>query len=102
MIASVTTVLTNSFAGRLLPNRRAGKQTAMTLDVLNLHCENCIAAIRRALAKLNGIQDVKGDVEQRTITVVYREGEADPEGIRTAILEQGFQVASMSNDEKAA
>lgn len=102
MIASVTTVLTNSFAGRLLPKKHAGRQTEMTLNVPKVHCDNCVVAIRRALSKLNGVQDVKGDVDQHTITVAYREGEVDPDGIRAAILEQGFQVASMSNDEKAA
>jgi heavy metal translocating P-type ATPase len=92
MIASVTTVLTNSFAGRLLPKKRAGRQAEMTFNVLNMHCENCIAAIRRAITRLSGIQDVKGDVDRHTITVVYHEGEADPDGIRAAIVEQGFQV----------
>ncbi len=102
MIASVTTVLTNSFAGRLLPQKRAGRQTEMTFNVLNMHCESCIAAIRRAITKLSGIQDVKGDVERHTITVVYREGEADPDGIRTAILEQGFQVTPRFSDDRIA
>ncbi|MFP5211659.1 MAG: heavy metal translocating P-type ATPase [Acidobacteriota bacterium] len=92
MIASVTTVLTNSFAGRLLPKKRRGRQAEMTFNVLNMHCENCVAAIRRAVTKLNGVQDVKGDIDQHTICIVYREGEADPDGIRAAILDQGFQV----------
>ncbi len=92
MIASVTTVLTNSFAGRLLPKKRRGRQAEMTFNVLNMHCENCVAAIRRAVTKLNGVQDVKGDIDQHTICIVYREGEADPDGIRAAILDHGFQV----------
>lgn len=93
MIASVTTVLTNSFAGRLLPKRRVGRQTEITFNVLNMHCEGCIAAIRYSVAKLSGIQDVRGDMDQHKVTVVYREGETDPAGIRTAIIEQGFQVS---------
>jgi Cu+-exporting ATPase len=102
MIASVTTVLTNSFAGRLLPKKRAGRRAEITLNVPNMHCENCIVTVQHAITKLSGIQDVKGDVDRHTITVVYREGEADPDGIRAAIIEQGFQVEPMSFDDRVA
>jgi heavy metal translocating P-type ATPase len=102
MIASVTTVLTNSFAGRLLPRKRTGRPVEMTLNISNMHCENCIAAVRHAIAQLNGIQEIEGDLDRRAITVLYREGEADPDGIRGAIIEQGFQVNRMFSDEKEA
>ncbi len=102
MVASVTTVLTNSFAGRLLPKRRADREAELTLNVANMHCDNCVSVIRRAVSGLGGIQDIKGNVDRRTITVAYREGKADPDGIRAAIIEQGFQVEPMSFDDRVA
>src|SRR6266545_2893318 len=38
MAASVTTVLTNSFAGRLLPKVRRNRQTQLTIRIANMHC----------------------------------------------------------------
>ncbi|TAM83380.1 MAG: heavy metal translocating P-type ATPase [Acidobacteria bacterium] len=92
MIASVTTILTNSFAGRLLPGHRAGREAQLTLKVGNMHCGHCMAAMRTAVAKRRGIEDVAGDLSKKVVTVTYREGEAEPDGIREAIIEQGFQL----------
>ncbi len=93
MIASVTTVLTNSFAGRLLPKARRGKERQLTLQIANMHCEHCLASIKDAACKLDGVEDVTGNPEQQVVTVTYGEGVAEPDGIREAIVERGFQVA---------
>ncbi len=95
MVLSVSTVLTNSFAGRLLPKVRArrGRPTQMTLTIPNMHCDHCLESIKDAACKLPGVEDVTGDPARQTVTVTYREGTADPDGIRTAIIERGFRVA---------
>jgi len=95
MVLSVSTVLTNSFAGRLLPKVRArrGRPTQMTLTILNMHCDHCLESIKDAACKLPGVEDVTGDPARQTVTVTYRDGTADPDGIRTAIIERGFRVA---------
>ncbi len=92
MIASVTTVLTNSFAGRLLPQRRGGSEEQLTLRVANMHCEGCVDTMRNAVCKLPGIVNVTGDPEQQTLTVTYRAGTVTPGGIRQALAESGFRV----------
>ncbi|MDP9438098.1 MAG: cation transporter, partial [Actinomycetota bacterium] len=111
MIASVTTVLTNSFAGRLLPKGRRRKtprrESRLTLKVTNMRCEHCLESIREAACKLEGVEDVSGDLEEHGVTVTYREGVAEPDGIREAIVERGFQIdgvgpASERVGEKAA
>jgi heavy metal translocating P-type ATPase len=97
MVASVSTVLTNSFAGRLLPKAipqaRRGRTIQLTLQIPNMHCEHCLESIKEAACKLDGVEDVVGDPEQQTVTVTYREGMAEPDGIREAIVERGFQVS---------
>lgn len=101
MAASVTTVLANSFAGQLLPGthrrgedrEQAGRQQAqITLKIPNMRCEHCLESIREAASKLDGVKDVSGDLQEHEVTVTYREGEAEPDGIREAIMERGFQV----------
>lgn len=93
MLASVSTVLANSFGGRLLPKARRGRQAQLTLKIANMHCEHCLESIRHAARKLGGVEDVTGDPARQMVTVTYREGVVDPDGIREAIIERGFQVA---------
>ncbi len=101
MLLSVSTVLANSFAGRLLPQvrgrpssaERLGRPARMTLTILNMHCDHCLASIKDASYKLPGVEDVTGDPARQTVTVTYRERIAGPDGIRTAIIERGFRVA---------
>jgi Cu+-exporting ATPase len=93
MAASVTTVLTNSFAGRLLPKVRRGRQTQLTLKIANMHCENCLTSIQKAVRKLDGVEDVSGDPSKQVVTVNYREDMIHPDGIREAIIERGFRLA---------
>ncbi len=101
MVASVTTVLTNSFAGRLLPKARRSQEdreqadrrhARITLEIPNMRCEHCLELVRDAACELDGVEDVSGDLEEHEVTVTYREGVVEPDGIREAIVERGFKV----------
>ncbi|MEW5958196.1 MAG: heavy metal translocating P-type ATPase [Chloroflexota bacterium] len=94
MVASVSTVLLNSFGGRLLPQARRGRPTQLTLKIPNMHCEHCLASIQEAARKLDGVEEVTGDPARQVVTVTYRQGMLEPDGIREAIIERGFRVAS--------
>lgn len=91
MIASVTTVLTNSFAGRLLPKRRQGQRKQVEFVIANMHCENCLRTIRNAVCRLPGVEEVTGDPVRQSVTVTYHEGNVTRGGIREAIVESGFR-----------
>ncbi len=93
MVASVSTVLTNSFAGKLLPKVRRGKPRRLELKITNMHCEHCLDNIKEAVKTLRGVDDVTGNPAEQAVTVTYREGEVEPDGIRQAIIERGFQPA---------
>jgi cation transport ATPase len=95
MAASVSAVLTNSFAGRLLPAKKRREAHAnVTYTIANMHCEHCLASIAEAVRKLDGIEDVSGEPAKKLVTVRYRAGRADPDGIREAIIERGFEVVA--------
>ncbi len=79
-------------AGRLLPKARRGRQAQLTLRIANMHCEHCLESIKQAACKLRGVEDVAGDPQGQVVTVTYREGAVEPDGIREAIVERGFQV----------
>jgi cation transport ATPase len=93
MVASVSTVLTNSFAGRLLPTRRATREAQLTLKIVNMHCEHCLEKVSKALAQLKGVKSVAGNPSGQVVTIKYRDGEVDPDGLREAIVRNGFRVA---------
>ncbi len=92
MAASISAVLTNSFAGRLLPKRSRGRAVELTLRIPNMHCESCLLSIEEATGKLAGVEKVTGDPARQAVTVTYREGAGVPDGIREAVIERGFQV----------
>lgn len=89
---AVSPVLANSFAGRLLPKVRRGRKQQLRLKIANTHCQGCLAGIRQAATKLRGVEEVTGDPAQQMITVTYREGVAEPDGVREAIIDRGFLI----------
>lgn len=91
MAASVTAVLTNSFAGQLSPKARRGRSAELTLKIANMHCSHCLDSIKQAVTRLNGVEGVRGNPDERVVTIKYREGLAEPDGIREAIIERGFK-----------
>ncbi len=93
MAASVTAVLTNSFAGRLLPRRSVRQRAALEVAVGNMHCEHCVDTIRKGLLEVEGVEAVSGDPVQKRVSVAYRSEAIGPEGIRRAIRAHGYDAA---------
>jgi len=93
MAASVTAVLTNSFAGRLLPRRRVRERAALEVAVGDMHCEHCVVTIRKGLLEIEGIEAVSGDAAQKRVNVAYRPEAIGPDGIRRAIRARGYDAA---------
>ncbi|GMQ75275.1 MAG: heavy metal translocating P-type ATPase [Gammaproteobacteria bacterium] len=87
MAASVTAVLLNSFAGQLLPKRRAVGERILALKVQTIHCPGCVRIIQDALGKLPGVGKVEGDVARKRITVTAA-GEGFDQQTVCAALEQ--------------
>lgn len=92
MAASVSTVLTNSFAGKLLFKPRRDGLKEVTFRITNMHCENCISSIKSAVSRLPGVEDITYDLTRQQVNVAYNQGMLAPDGIRTAIIERGFKI----------
>jgi P-type Cu+ transporter len=83
MAASVTTVLLNSFAGRLLPKNKKRKVREMTenedvekLDfvVPSIHCDGCVQVIDDALGRIPQVVQVEGRPKEKHVTVAVQKG----------------------------
>ncbi len=63
-----------------------------TLLIPKIHCSGCVENIARAVEQLPGVDEVTGDAEAKTITVVYQPGAADLARIKRAVAKRGFEV----------
>jgi heavy metal translocating P-type ATPase len=91
MVASVTTVLANSFGGRLLKARDKTPEEErphLTFEVPNMHCEHCVETIQSTLAE-HGVE-ARADVDTGHVEVVLPDGEITPEGVREILTELGY------------
>lgn len=89
MAASVTTVLLNSFAGRLLPGRVAVAERILTLKVPTIHCQGCVRQIQDAVGKLPGVRKVEGDVAEKRITITPAGAGVDRQTVCAALGQIG-------------
>jgi heavy metal translocating P-type ATPase len=100
MAASVTTVLLNSFWGRLVPQRKRAepKLERVTLSVPSIHCMGCVTTIRDALAKLPVVVAVEGDLGSKEVVVTMRDGHGQRAAIEEAITRLGHVVGEKRDD----
>jgi len=89
MITSVSTVLLNSFGGRLVPKSPVHKLERITVKVPSMHCQGCAGNIKNALAHLAGVASVDADLEQKLVTIALRDGNIGRDEICAAITEVG-------------
>ncbi len=94
MAASVTTVLLNSFWGRLVPRlgRRAAAIQRVTLTVPSIHCQGCVTKIQETLGKLPKVISVEGDPRTKQIMVTMRDGQGQLHAVEEALTRLGHVV----------
>ncbi|MFQ5541895.1 MAG: heavy metal translocating P-type ATPase, partial [Candidatus Binatia bacterium] len=99
MVASVSTVLLNSFAGRLLPKRvrkeviePMGPVEELHFQVPSIHCEGCVQIIRDALSRLPEVARVEGEPKQKRLTVTVQRGLASRDQVSGEIARLGHVV----------
>ena len=96
MVASVSTVLLNSFAGKLLP-RRLAKETpekredteTVVFKVPTIHCEGCVQTIRDALSRVVAVARVEGKPREKRIMVSVRKGSLTRDDLAEEISKLG-------------
>jgi len=95
MAASVTTVLLNSFWGRLIPQRKRPepKVEQVTLTVPSIHCTGCVEKIRDELSKLPVVVAVDGDPASQQVVVTMRNGQGARAAVEETITRIGHVVA---------
>ena len=65
----------------------------VTLTAPDISCDHCIAAIRRALSKLAGVQFVGGNPQTKQVTIRYDPSMVEMTAIEKALEEEGYPWA---------
>lgn len=92
MVASVSSVLLNSFGGRLLPARRKGNASLkVRLRVPGMRCEGCVRTIKDALQKAAAERvEVEGDLETKQLYVALYGDDMTEDGVVKVLTEGGY------------
>lgn len=94
MVASVSTVLLNSFGGNLLPrySQRAPELSTAKFSVPTIHCSGCLETIQTALSHHPQVTATQGSVEQMTVTVTFKRDGFSQDDIQETIVKAGHVV----------
>jgi copper chaperone len=65
-----------------------------TLNVPDMSCGHCKAAVEGGLEALPGIEQANADVATGTVKVYYDESKVETEDLKSAIEEAGYSVAA--------
>ena len=64
----------------------------VTLNVEGMSCGHCVKAIESGVNELQGINEVKVDLQAAQVNVAFDETKVTVEHVKEAIEEQGYDV----------
>jgi copper chaperone len=64
----------------------------VTLSVEGMSCGHCVKAVEGSVGKLQGVSDVKVNLESRTVDVEFNGSKVGLDIIKETIDDQGFDV----------
>jgi len=64
-----------------------------TLKVTGMSCNHCVNAVNNALGGIAGVADVAVSLKDGAVSFNYDPALASIEAIKTAITEEGFEIA---------
>ena len=82
--------------GAVMPAKTEGQTTAkaqgetVMLKVSNMTCGSCVNHVTKSLAAVEGVNDVKVNLEKGTAEVVYDAGKTKPEMLTAAVIKAGY------------
>ena len=62
----------------------------VTLDVPGMNCSSCPITVKKALSKVNGVQQVKANLEKREAVVTFDDKQTSAEKLSLASTNAGY------------
>jgi len=78
-----------------IESRKEAKEMADVLKVKGMSCQHCVMSVAKALGKLEGVQNVKVDLQKGEVNFDNTKGVAQ-DRINKAIEEAGYEVISQN------
>jgi copper chaperone len=69
-------------------------EKTVTISIEGMSCEHCVRAVKGALEAQKGVKEAEVSLEGKSARVVYEEVLIGPDELKSAILEEGYQVLS--------
>ncbi|KYG57408.1 copper chaperone CopZ [Planococcus maritimus] len=66
------------------------------LQVSGMSCQHCVKAVEDSVGALSGVEKVDVSLEQGAVDVTYDNSNVDVAQIASAIEDQGYDVAALS------
>ncbi|MCR2822417.1 copper chaperone CopZ [Lederbergia panacisoli] len=66
----------------------------ITLKVEGMSCGHCVKAVEGSVGKLQGVSNVKVNLEAGTVAVEFNNNEVNVDQIKETIDDQGYDVKS--------
>lgn len=70
--------------------------------VTNIHCAKCVRKISDNLSFEKGVKDLKVNLEEKTITVLYDPGKTSPAKLAGAIKKLGYSAEAVGDLAKGS
>ncbi len=64
----------------------------VTLNVQGMSCGHCVKAIEGSVGQLDGINEVKVNLSEAQVEIVYNESKVSLEKVKETIEDQGYEV----------
>lgn len=68
--------------------------TEQVLEVPEVHCHHCVAAIEGAVGALDGVRNVRVDLDRKDVTIDYDDSSLELGRIVAAIEGEGYGVGA--------
>lgn len=78
---------------------RALQTDSLTLRIKGMRCDDCAHKVMKLISPLDGVQDLRFNIERRTATVCYDPTRLSPEAIRAALGTARYKPTPYSPDE---
>ena len=65
--------------------------TQETIKVEGMSCGHCVMRVKKAIEGVEGVSKADVDLQKKQAVVEYMEGKANPEKIKNAIKEAGYE-----------
>ena len=71
-------------------NKTKKKKTEEVIFLVSMHCDNCKKKIEKNISWEKGVKDLRIDLENKKVTILYNPAENNKEQLKTAIEKLSF------------